>query len=85
MGSAQKKGYGVKVSNMKVGKRMEKNNSGKTEKKSDTKKQSIIKKTPGQGRTGDVHPGRAVLRKRQNRQPQQQPSTREDGKKYSIR
>lgn len=59
---------------------MEKNNSGKTEKESSPPKQSISKKTPEQGRTGDVHPGRAVLRERQNRQPQHQPSTREDKK-----
>lgn len=37
---------------------MEKNNSGETEKERDTLKQSISKKTPEQGRTGDVHPGR---------------------------
>lgn len=80
MGSTQKKGWGWRwVTSARN--RMEKNNGGKTEKESDTSKQSISRKTPAQGRTGDVHPGRALQKERQNRQPQQQPSNREDKKK----
>lgn len=36
----------------------ENNKSGNSEKDSDTLPQSISKTTPGQGKAGDVHPGR---------------------------
>lgn len=79
MGSTQKNGWGRRWVTS-VRNRIENNSSGNTEKESDMPKQFISKKNAGQGRTGDVHQGRAVQRERHNRQPQQQLSTREDEK-----
>lgn len=57
---------------VKVGNRMEEKTRQKN--RVTCRKQSISEKTPGQGKAGHV------LREQQNKQSQQQPSTREDKK-----